>query len=263
MKTNDNEREYVKNRIRPLSENKKQTLTVKLYLDNTTLKLLAALFERDIPSIVQTLERADIKKCVKCEKVLSRNDFHKKGSAVDGLMHRCKTCQHEYRKEYYHKDPETGLAKSNAWKNANRDRVNELRRIRNQIPENKIKSNEYAKHKRDTDPRFRLRSYFSGLISYSLANHAKVKSKQGKSWEEILDYNLDDLIIHLESKFQSGMTWDNYGSWHVDHIIPQSYFKCESIDDPLFHECWKLTNLQPLWAEDNFEKGNRIDWMMI
>ena len=51
------------------------------------------------------------------------------------------------------------------------------------------------------------------------------------------------------------MTWDNYGKWHVDHIIPKSKFKFKSIDDAGLKECWKLENLQPLWAEDNLSEG--------
>lgn len=68
-----------------------------------------------------------------------------------------------------------------------------------------------------------------------------------------LGYTLQDLVAHLESKFTDGMTWDNYGEWHVDHIKP-----CAAFDltlDGQFEECWSLENLQPLWASDNVKKG--------
>ena len=54
------------------------------------------------------------------------------------------------------------------------------------------------------------------------------------------------------------MTWDNYGEWHIDHIIPISYFDYSSYDDETFKICWDLNNLQPLWAKDNLIKSNKL-----
>jgi hypothetical protein len=62
---------------------------------------------------------------------------------------------------------------------------------------------------------------------------------------------------HLEKQFTEGMTWDNYGQWHVDHIRPMSSFNFTSLDDPEFKECWDLSNLQPLWETENLSKGSR------
>jgi hypothetical protein len=51
------------------------------------------------------------------------------------------------------------------------------------------------------------------------------------------------------------MTWENQGTvWHVDHIVPVASFKIDSVDCPDFHACWAMTNLRPLWAEDNLLK---------
>lgn len=74
--------------------------------------------------------------------------------------------------------------------------------------------------------------------------------------------------------FTKGMTWENHGhnGWHIDHIIPCSFFKYESFEDISFQYCWSLENLQPLWAtteiaiqygEDesyigNLEKSNKV-----
>lgn len=67
----------------------------------------------------------------------------------------------------------------------------------------------------------------------------------------------DDLLIHLEDQFQTGMTWDNYGAsgWHIDHIVPLAIL---DMNDPIeFHKAWHYTNLRPLWAIDNLRKGKR------
>lgn len=99
----------------------------------------------------------------------------------------------------------------------------------------------------------RLRSYVGAAISRAL----KRGGKQGQSWEQCVGYTVDDLRAHLERQFQKGMSWDNYGDWHVDHIIPASSFKYESASDPDFRACWCLTNLRPLWAADNLRKRDK------
>lgn len=54
------------------------------------------------------------------------------------------------------------------------------------------------------------------------------------------------------------MTWENYGkTWHIDHIIPRSWFNYKSPKDLLFKECWKLENLQPLETKKKYLKGNK------
>lgn len=68
-----------------------------------------------------------------------------------------------------------------------------------------------------------------------------------------LGYSSADLVAHLEAQFLPGMSWANYGRWHVDHKRPCASF---DLSDALqFAECWALSNLQPLWAADNIAKG--------
>ena len=75
---------------------------------------------------------------------------------------------------------------------------------------------------------------------------------------ERLGWNINDLINHLTGLFTDGMTWDNYGDWHIDHMIPRSLIPYTSLEDPNFYLCWNLSNLQPLWAKDNMRKGNKL-----
>jgi hypothetical protein len=55
------------------------------------------------------------------------------------------------------------------------------------------------------------------------------------------------------------MTWENYGDWHIDHKIPVSAFNFSKASDIDFKRCWKLSNLQPLWAAQNVSKGNKLE----
>lgn len=73
--------------------------------------------------------------------------------------------------------------------------------------------------------------------------------------EEMLGYSSEDLKLHIESLFRDGMSWSNYGEWHIDHIKPISKFdKNESTKIVN-----SLDNLQPLWAYENLKKGDRYE----
>ena len=73
----------------------------------------------------------------------------------------------------------------------------------------------------------------------------------------IIGCDINYLKTHIEKQFKNGMTWDNYGKvWHVDHIIPLSFFDMSDITEQKISFHWG--NLQPLYVKDNLEKGNII-----
>jgi len=96
----------------------------------------------------------------------------------------------------------------------------------------------------------------------TLMHRALGKAKAGRSWKTFVDYSLEELMAHLERQFLPGMTWQNKGDWHIDHIIPRSSFEYSSPDDPEFKKCWSLSNLQPLWAVDNIRKNAKLDYLI-
>ena len=61
---------------------------------------------------------------------------------------------------------------------------------------------------------------------------------------------------YIESKFKEGMTWENYGTWHLDHIYPCSKFDLTKEEEQRI--CFHYSNLQPLWASQNMSKSNEI-----
>lgn len=72
---------------------------------------------------------------------------------------------------------------------------------------------------------------------------------------ELLGCSVQYLRDWLAWQFVPGMTWENYGQWHVDHIKPCAAF---DLNDPAQQrECFNYMNLQPLWAKDNLMKGAR------
>lgn len=122
----------------------------------------------------------------------------------------------------------------------------------NKIREQKRK---YEKDRKDNDPFYKLCCYTRTAV-YTCLKERSV-DKYSNTFD-ILPYTLEELITHLENNFTEGMTWENYGEWHVDHIKPMVSFTFDSVDDESFNECWSLSNLQPLWAKDNLSKGSNI-----
>lgn len=74
-----------------------------------------------------------------------------------------------------------------------------------------------------------------------------------KKSEEILGYTFEQLQKRIEVQFRDGMSWDNYGEWHIDHKKPIKRFIDQGEDNPRIIN--SLCNLQPLWKEDNLKKG--------
>ena len=62
------------------------------------------------------------------------------------------------------------------------------------------------------------------------------------------------LRSYIEGKFERGMTWENYGEWHVDHIRPCASFDLSDKEQVL--QCFNWRNLQPMWASENISKGS-------
>lgn len=98
-------------------------------------------------------------------------------------------------------------------------------------------------------PRGRLNDRVRSAIYRNLK-----KKRLSSSWDEVFGYSIEGLRVHLERQFLSGMTWEDSGAWHIDHIIPVCLFSYEDENDPEFRACWALTNLRPLWAIDNIKK---------
>jgi len=107
-----------------------------------------------------------------------------------------------------------------------------------------------------TDIQKKIRHNIRSLINQKLLN--RNLSKNSSTFIS-LGFSPEELIKHLESRFLPGMSWDNYGKngWHIDHVIPDSWFKYASMNDDGFKNSWSISNLQPMWAKDNHSKGNR------
>jgi hypothetical protein len=103
------------------------------------------------------------------------------------------------------------------------------------------------------DPFFRFKYKLRTLIRNSIRSRGF--SKKSKTFQ-IIGCSFEEAISHFQSKFTEGMTLANHGLWHIDHIIPMSTAKTEEEAIRLNH----ISNLQPLWADDNLSKSDKLDW---
>jgi hypothetical protein len=113
------------------------------------------------------------------------------------------------------------------------------------------KNGEYYRNKLDTDINFKILCNLRGRVWHALKGTGKSKRTL-----DLLGCSIEKLKNHLASKFTEGMSFDNYGKWHVDHIRPCASFDLSKPEEQ--RKCFNYTNLQPLWAKDNLEKSDKI-----
>jgi hypothetical protein len=120
-----------------------------------------------------------------------------------------------------------------------------------QKPEFKLKRNIYLKNKLKTDFNYKLIHTIRVRVKDVLRGHSK-----SDSTINMLGCTINELWIHLEKQFKQGMTRENHGKWHIDHIKPCASFDLTKPEEQA--KCFHYTNLQPLWASENLAKGSKI-----
>lgn len=199
--------------------------------------------------------------CCRCKIDREVLQFSKSSRTKDGLSYRCKICDSELNKEWRTNNQEYDKARQSKyvevskifqanWRNQNREYERKRSKIYKNLNKDKIRKYEFEKYHNDIN--FRLSVILRRRLRDALKNNSK-KVSAVKS----LGCSIQEFKSYLESKFQLGMTWENYGyeGWHIDHIIPLANFDLTNK-----MECEKAchyTNLQPLWAEENFRKNDK------
>ena len=166
----------------------------------------------------ETIEEIIGKKCCKCKSWQPLTEYNYSKSHWDNLRNDCKKCLVEWRKE-------------------NRKILTKKQLV-------------YEKNRKLTDAEFKivclLRSRLGTAIHRQNAN-------KNNTTIDLLGCSVSFLKGFLEAKFKEGMTWENHGEWHIDHIKPCASFNL--LDEEEQKKCFHYTNLQPLWASENLSKG--------
>ncbi len=113
----------------------------------------------------------------------------------------------------------------------------------------------YGKKKR-ASINYRLRKNMSNRIKVAFKRYKSLKKDYG-TMTKYIGCTMEEFVAYFESKFEEGMTWENYGEWHIDHIKPLAMFDLE--DQEQVTEAFNYANMQPLWAEDNLKKHSNYN----
>lgn len=176
----------------------------------------------------------------------------------------------ESRKEYdlLNKDKKKEYQKK--YDVANKDKIKERKRKYNLKNNDKVRKHqkeyylknkdkirkhqkEYKNNREKTDPIFKFKRNLRNLIRNSITRYGF--TKKSKTFK-IVGCSFEEAILHFQNRFTDGMTLANHGEWHIDHIIPLSTASTEEEVIKLNH----ISNLQPLWADDNLSKSDKLDW---
>jgi len=154
----------------------------------------------------------------------------------------------ELDKRRYYKDRKKRIAASCKWEKENKEHVNQVRRQWYKKT-NKQRLAYYAKKREDVQ--YRLLSNLRRRLN-SILNGVR----KSDSFYQIIGCTNEELKAHIERQFNSGMSWENYGEWHIDHIKPCASYDLR--DEIQQKKCFNFSNLQPLWASDNLSKGAKV-----
>ena len=146
----------------------------------------------------------------------------------------------EYNKKYYLNNKDKMNKQAKEWRESNKDYLSDY--FSDYNVKNKKVRDEWRK--KNPEQAF-IRNSLKRIISNWRGGRKKMEQANGYTYEQ--------LRSHLQSRFKNGMTWDNYGEWHIDHIKPISVFIKDDITNPKIINA--LVNLQPLWASENLTKG--------
>jgi len=121
---------------------------------------------------------------------------------------------------------------------------------------NKDELNRKSRERKRNNPQSRLAHNYRSLILQAL----KRKSTGGR-FRELLGCSIQEWMVHLESLFQPGMTWDNYGmgsnKWCIDHVVVLDSFVLEDYEEA--KKAFHYSNTQPMWYPENCSKSNRYN----
>lgn len=198
-----------------------------------------------------------IKKCTKCSNNKLISQFRKQSKGRFGVMSVCKSCQSNIEKYNRLIGNTTSTERNKRFRENNPDKIKKY--LKDYSNKNKEKRKEYDKNYRINNRKLINKQ---GREYYILNPHLKAwrsvlksqlrrmgKTKEGNTID-LLGYSALELKLHMELLFTEGMTWDNHGEWHIDHIKPLSSFNKETHPSVVN----ALSNLQPLWAKDNRDK---------
>ena len=184
------------------------------------------------------------KKCVKCNLEKKLVDFTKSKTSKDGYRNTCKNCTNlaKNNEKYKLKQKEYRIKNRNKkliYMSIYNSKKENKERVKNWHIENKDRVNELKRYNRKyITPHVEVWRRLLTRVLYKFD-----KPKEGHTID-LLGYSALNLKEHIASLFTDNMSWDNYGEWHIDHIIPVINFNKDELPSVVN----ALSNLRPMWA---------------
>lgn len=189
------------------------------------------------------------KRCKQCGTIKPISEFYSNWRSSDGHFGLCKSCLKENRAKEYQENKHHIIERAKRYYRQNRSHV--LAVTKEYQKKNRSRISAIIMQKYRTCPEFRIEHNLRTRLCLALKKNMKSTHTM-----ELIGCSKQDLIKHLEGQFKTGMTWDNYGKWHLDHIRPCCSFDLTDISQQKV--CFNWQNLQPLWAQENLRKGSRL-----
>jgi hypothetical protein len=198
-----------------------------------------------------------MKICSRCLVAKPLENFHKQGRASW-----CKPCQSAYLKAWRvsdkgdaYKSRRRAAYHSEGGQRLQRETWERMKHI--QGPKNNERRKTEAARSKAKVQRKKWRSIPGNREARNTRASVRYALISGSSptAERLVGCSISQLKKHFEEQFKEGMSWENYGKWHVDHIVPCIRFDTSTEDGLL--QAFHYTNLQPLWDHENREKGTK------
>ena len=194
--------------------------------------------------------RADDGGCLECRKEYSKEYYEQNKERIKEYQEQNKERIKEYSKEYYGQNKE----RIKEYQEQNKEYIKEYMKEYNKEyrEQNRENIKEYHRNRYATDDNYKTSVICRRILHRTLK---ATNSTKGTRTHEMLGYCNEQLKDSIESKFLEGMSWDNYGDWHIDHIYPVVRYIKDRVEDSAIINA--LDNLIPMWAEHNLEKSDR------
>ena len=198
------------------------------------------------------------KVCSTCKVNKPFRDYGKKKRGLHGFKSECHPCEARKQVEWSQIKKSLGLCADCGLVSIGKYRCDKCKekhnlsdREKSKTPEGLKYRREYVKNRKKVDLNFKLKCLLRTRIYLAVRR----KKKVGSAVKD-LGCSVEELKLHLESQFQSGMTWENHGignkHWQIDHIIPLA--SVDLTDREQFLKVCHYTNLRPLWMLDNMKR---------
>ena len=209
-------------------------------------------------AMLERMAELNLRPCRTCKRTKHLHDFYRQSNGWQGRQAHCIPCSLEADRIRNANDGGRAARRIAARRAANPEREAQIRRAWvDKNRERRRKSTMASQRRMQMTPHGRMKRRMASQL-YHMLRGAKARRKT----VDLIGYTTEELCAHIERQFHDGMSWENIGDWHIDHIVPLASFNITGPDDPELKRAWALANLRPLWASANKRKHAKREFLI-